>query len=461
MTISPLNTKDFMNISRERPPYRPVRKRVRDFEEVEMFLDEKQLNEQARRCMKCGIPFCHGTGCPLGNLIPDFNAAAAAGDWEFAWELLQTTSSFPEFTSRVCPALCEGSCTSGINFESVTIRLIEKSIIEKAFQNGWVQMNPPQKRNGRKIAIIGSGPAGLSAAVEMNKAGFEITVFEKNAVPGGLLRYGIPDFKLAKTVIDRRLALLRNAGIHFQCGTSIGSDISPQYLLKKYDAVIFATGSPIPRNLEIPGRELEGIHFALDFLQGQNRANAGELKTVPISAKNKKVVVIGGGDTGSDCLGTSWRQKAQSVLQIEIMPQAPEKRSPATPWPQFPLVYKTSSSHKEGGERRFNTNTVRFIGESGKLTGVEICPVEWTCGTFGRPIKFESVKDQKEIIPCDLALLALGFLKQSREQLLNAWNMEDSEKIYIAGDAASGPSLVVKAIANGRDIAANAIHNLT
>ncbi len=450
-----------MNISRERPPYRPVRKRVNDFEEVEIFLNENQLNEQARRCMKCGIPFCHGFGCPLGNLIPDFNAAAAAGDWEFAWELLQTTSSFPEFTSRVCPALCEGSCTSGINFEAVTIRLIEKSIVEKAFQHGWVKMNPPRTRNGKKAAVVGSGPAGLAAAVEMNKAGFETTIFEKNAAPGGLLRYGIPDFKLDKSIIDRRLTLMKSAGIHFQCGTAIGSDISPQYLLKKYDAVIFATGSPVPRDLKIPGRDLDGIHVALDFLQGQNRKNAGELESVPVSAENKKVLVIGGGDTGSDCLGTSWRQKAQSVLQIEIMPKAPEKRSPATPWPQFPLVYKTSSSHKEGGDRRFNINTLRFIGENGKLTGVEICPVEWIRDQFGRPKTFTPREDQKEIISCDLALLALGFLKQTREQMLQYWNLEDSEKIYIAGDAACGPSLVVKAIANGRDIAHLAIQNLT
>ncbi|MDD3586595.1 MAG: glutamate synthase subunit beta [Thermoguttaceae bacterium] len=459
--MSQTNTKDFMNISRERPPYRPAQKRVEDFEEVELFLDEKQLNEQARRCMKCGIPFCHGTGCPLGNLIPDFNAAAAAGDWDFAWELLQTTSSFPEFTSRVCPALCEGSCTSGISFEAVTIRLIEKAIVEKAFHDGRVSMNPPQSRNGQKVAVVGSGPAGLAAAVEMNKAGFEITVFEKNATPGGLLRYGIPDFKLAKSVIDRRLALMKSAGIRFQCGTAIGSDISPQYLLKKFDAVIFATGTPVPRDMNIPGRELDGIHFALDFLQGQNRRNAGELQTVPVSAEDKKVLVIGGGDTGSDCLGTCWRQKAQSVLQIEIMPKAPEERSAATPWPQFPLIYKTSSSHKEGGERRFNINTLRFLGENGKLTGVEICPVEWVRDQFGRPKTFTPLEDQKEFVPCDLVLLALGFLKQSREQMLQSLNMEDSGKIYIAGDAASGPSLVVKAIASGRDVANQAIQNMS
>lgn len=451
--MSECNPKDFMTIPRERSPYRSVIERINDFREVEEFLNQRQLNEQARRCMNCGIPFCHGTGCPLGNLIPDFNAAAARGDWEFAWELLQTTSSFPEFTSRVCPALCEGSCTAGINFKPTAIRLIEKSIVETAFQNGWVTMPAPEKRTGKKVAVVGSGPAGLSIAAELNKKGHSVTVFERNHRPGGLLRYGIPDFKLDKSVIDRRLTLMQSSGIEFFCDAAVGDDIAASYLLKKFDAVVFAIGTPTPRDLTLPGRELDGIHFALDFLGDQNRVLSGEIKQPKINARGKNVLIIGGGDTGSDCLGTSWRQSANSVVQIEIMPKAPEYRAAANPWPEYPRLFKTSSSHEEGGKRLFNMNTIRFLGRNGRVTGAEIAPVEWTFNPQGRPVSFENKIERMETIECDLILLALGFLRQDRKSLLDRFEIEDSERIFITGDTASGPSLVVKAIAAGRNTA--------
>ena len=364
-------SKDFMNIERIAHVYRPAAERVRDFNEVEAPLTTQQLAEQSARCMGCGIPFCHGTGCPLGNLIPDFNEAVHKGDWKQAWDLLSSTSSFPEFTSRICPALCEGSCTEGLNLEPVMIRQIEKAIVETAFANGWVKPSVPAKRTGKKVIIAGAGPAGLAAAVLLNQAGHSVTVYEKNKFPGGLLRYGIPDFKLNKEIIERRMRILEESGIEFVLGTEIGTDVSAEYLRKRCDALLITCGTPVPRDLKIPGRELKGIHFALEFLQGQNRVNSGELPGLPVSAKGKRVLVIGGGDTGSDCVGTANRQGARSVTQIEIMPRPPEKRSESTPWPNWPYILRTSSSHEEGCVRRWDI-------KAGSSTGKTVPSKAWT-----------------------------------------------------------------------------------
>lgn len=447
-------SKDFMNIERIAHVYRPAAERVRDFNEVEAPLTAQQLAEQSARCMGCGIPFCHGTGCPLGNLIPDFNEAVHKGDWKQAWDLLSSTSSFPEFTSRICPALCEGSCTEGLNLEPVMIRQIEKAIVETAFANGWVKPSVPAKRTGKKVIIAGAGPAGLAAAVLLNQAGHSVTVYEKNKFPGGLLRYGIPDFKLNKEIIERRMRILEESGIEFVLGTEIGTDVSAEYLRKRCDALLITCGTPVPRDLKIPGRELKGIHFALEFLQGQNRVNSGELPGLPVSAKGKRVLVIGGGDTGSDCVGTANRQGARSVTQIEIMPRPPEKRSESTPWPNWPYMLRTSSSHEEGCVRRWDIQSRKFNGKNGSVESVDIVPVRWTLSPFGKPLKFEELADKAETIEADLVLLALGFLKLDRAAMLERLKLADMPEVFIAGDSANGPSLVVRAIVDGRKTAA-------
>lgn len=447
-------SKDFMNIERIAHVYRPAAERVRDFNEVEAPLTAQQLAEQSARCMGCGIPFCHGTGCPLGNLIPDFNEAVHKGDWKQAWDLLSSTSSFPEFTSRICPALCEGSCTEGLNLEPVMIRQIEKAIVETAFANGWVKPSVPAKRTGKKVIIAGAGPAGLAAAVLLNQAGHSVTVYEKNKFPGGLLRYGIPDFKLNKEIIERRMRILEESGIEFVLGTEIGTDVSAEYLRKRCDALLITCGTPVPRDLKIPGRELKGIHFALEFLQGQNRVNSGELPGLPVSAKGKRVLVIGGGDTGSDCVGTANRQGARSVTQIEIMPRPPEKRSESTPWPNWPYILRTSSSHEEGCVRRWDIQSRKFNGKNGSVESVDIVPVRWTLSPFGKPLKFEELADKAETIEADLVLLALGFLKLDRAATLERLKLADMPEVFIAGDSANGPSLVVRAIVDGRKAAA-------
>ena len=447
-------SKDFMNIERIAHVYRPAAERVRDFNEVEAPLTAQQLAEQSARCMGCGIPFCHGTGCPLGNLIPDFNEAVHKGDWKQAWDLLSSTSSFPEFTSRICPALCEGSCTEGLNLEPVMIRQIEKAIVETAFANGWVTPSVPAKRTGKKVIIAGAGPAGLAAAVLLNQAGHSVTVYEKNKFPGGLLRYGIPDFKLNKEIIERRMRILEESGIEFVLGTEIGTDVSAEYLRKRCDALLITCGTPVPRDLKIPGRELKGIHFALEFLQGQNRVNSGELPGLPVSAKGKRVLVIGGGDTGSDCVGTANRQGARSVTQIEIMPRPPEKRSESTPWPNWPYILRTSSSHEEGCVRRWDIQSRKFNEKNGSVASVDIVPVRWTLSPFGKPLKFEELADKAETIEADLVLLALGFLKLDRAAMLERLKLADMPEVFIAGDSANGPSLVVRAIVDGRKAAA-------
>ena len=443
--------------------YRPVDQRRRDFDEVERALSFDELKGQAGRCMNCGIPFCHGAGCPLGNVIPEINAAVAAGNWEAAWNILSSTSFFPEFTSRVCPALCEGSCTDGIDGEPVMVRQLEKAVVEAAFRNGFVKPPKPQSRSGKSVAVIGGGPAGLAAATALNLAGHTVTVYEKNAAPGGLLRYGIPDFKLSKKMIDRRIALMEEAGIRFECGTEVGRDISGGYLARRHDATVLTIGTPQARDLAVPGREASGIHFALEFLQGQNRVLGRECAALPVNAAGKRVVVIGGGDTGSDCVGTSVRQGAASILQIEIMPKPPETRSPSTPWPQWPYLLRTSSSHREGGERRWNLATKRFCVEGGRVAGLEAVTVEWEFSPLGRPLTYRELPDSAEFIPADLVLLAMGFTGVAAEGVAAELGLAVDARgrvqpapergIFAAGDSASGASLVVRAIADGKRVA--------
>ena len=443
--------------------YRPVDQRRRDFDEVERALSFDELKGQAGRCMNCGIPFCHGAGCPLGNVIPEINAAVAAGNWEAAWNILSSTSFFPEFTSRVCPALCEGSCTDGIDGEPVMVRQLEKAVVEAAFRNGFVKPPKPQSRSGKSVAVIGGGPAGLAAATALNLTGHTVTVYEKNAAPGGLLRYGIPDFKLSKKMIDRRIALMEEAGIRFECGTEVGRDISGGYLARRHDATVLTIGTPQARDLAVPGREASGIHFALEFLQGQNRVLGRECAALPVNADGKRVVVIGGGDTGSDCVGTSVRQGAASILQIEIMPKPPETRSPSTPWPQWPYLLRTSSSHREGGERRWNLATKRFCVEGGRVAGLEAVTVEWEFSPLGRPLTFRELPDSAEFIPADLVLLAMGFTGVAAEGVAAELGLAVDARgrvqqapergIFAAGDSASGASLVVRAIADGKRVA--------
>ena len=438
--------------------YRNAEERRHDFQEVERPFTEAEIRSQMERCHNCGIPFCHGAGCPLFNQVPDFNAAAAAGDWKTAYDILSQTSYFPEFTCRVCPALCEGACCCGVDGEAVMVRQCEKMIIEKAFAAGWVQPVIPAGRNGKKIAVIGSGPSGLFTAEGLNRAGFSVTVFEANHRPGGLLRYGIPDFKLAKSVLDRRLAIMEREGIVFTTDTRIGEDISGTYLRRNFDAVVLAVGTPAARDLTIPGRELEGIHFALEFLQGQNRVNSGELSSVPVNAAGKDVLIIGGGDTGSDCAGTAIRQGAKSVRQIEIMPRPPEQRSESTPWPAWPWMLRTSSSHLEGCEREWNVASDRFIGKDGRVSGVEVHAVQWDFSPEGKPLKPAAAANTARTIKADLILLAMGFTGVPHEGLASELQLELTARngiiespdrhIYAVGDCANGASLVVRAMAD-------------
>ena len=442
--------------------YRPTEERSNDWREVERSLTDEELRDQTSRCMNCGQPFCHAYGCPLGNLVPDQNRAVAQGDWKRAYSLLSAHSDFPEFTSRICPALCEASCVHQLDEESVMIRQSEKRIIETAFSNGWVVPRPPESGNGKSVAIIGAGPAGLSAAVTLRRRGWSVTVYERRANIGGLLRYGIPCFKLDKALIDRRRKVLEAEGIKFVTGCEIGKDVSAEWLAKQNDAVVVAIGTPAARDLKIPGRELKGVHLALELLEGQNRFLTGEIPAAPISAKGKKVLVIGGGDTGSDCVGTSIRQGAMSVTQIEIMPKPPDERDASTPWPLWPYMLRTSSSHKEGCERRWNLNSLKFVGED-RVTGVEVETVEWEFTPEGRPAKFHSVPGTKELIVADLVFLAMGFtgvpttspivaqlgLSQTPRTALIP---DAARNVYCVGDCASGASLVVRALASGKSL---------
>lgn len=432
------NPKAFLNIPRQEAGYRPVHERVADYSEVEQTLNTSERKLQASRCMDCGVPFCHWA-CPLGNRPPEFQDALCKGDWRKAYEILSATNDFPEFTGRICPALCEKSCVLKLSIDSpVTIREDEAAVIEAAFREEYIV--PKQyKRNGKKVAVIGSGPAGLAAANRLNRRGYEVTVFERDEMIGGLLRYGIPNFKLGKNIIDRRLQIMEAEGIVFKTN----SEIDLTNLPAGFDAYAICTGTPQARDLAIPGRELSGIHFAMEMLAQQNRILAGQ--EIPekerITARGKHVLVIGGGDTGSDCIGTSHRQGALSVTQIEIMPKPPVGHNPATPWPQWPVVLKTSSSHEEGCTRRWCLNSNKFVGKNGKVTAVEVEEVEWIPATDGgRPTMKPTGK--KDTIKADLVLLAMGFLKPQMPEL--------PANAVVAGDAATGPSLVVKCIAAGQ-----------
>lgn len=435
------NPKAFLTIPRQEAGYRPIHDRITDVGEVEQTLNSSERKLQASRCMDCGVPFCHWA-CPLGNKQPEWQDALSKGKWEEAYKLLTATNDFPEFTGRICPALCEKSCVLKLSCESpVTIRENEAAIIEAAFREGYVKVVIPE-RNGKKVAVIGAGPAGLAAANQLNRKGYTVTVFDKMEAPGGLLRYGIPNFKLNKKIIDRRTHVMEEEGIQFQLNTEVDAKKLPA----GYDAYVISTGTPQARDLSIPGRELKGIHFALEMLAQQNQILAGMTfpKEELVSAKGKKVLVIGGGDTGSDCIGTSHRQGAISVTQIEIMPQPPVDHNPATPWPQWPIVLKTTSSHEEGCIRRWCLTSNKFIGKNGKVTGVEVEEVEWIpAADGGRPQMKPTGK--KEIIEADIVLLAMGFLKPQQPEF--------PENVFITGDAESGASLVVRAIAAGRKTA--------
>lgn len=436
------NPKAFLTIPRQEAGYRPVHDRINDFGEVEQTLNTSERKQQASRCMDCGIPFCHWA-CPLGNRPPEFQDALYKGKWKEAYEILSQTNDFPEFTGRICPALCEKSCVLKLAIDApVTIREDEAAIIEAAFREGYIKPRT-YPRNGKKVAVVGSGPAGMAAANQLNRMGYEVTVFEKDEYVGGLLRFGIPNFKLNKAIIDRRAEIMEAEGITFKTSTPI--DV--EHLPEGFDAYCICTGTPQARDLDIPGRDLKGIHFALEMLAQQNRVLGGQAfsKEERINAKGKHVLVIGGGDTGSDCIGTSNRQGAASVTQIEIMPKPPVGHNPATPWPQWPVVLKTSSSHEEGCTRRWSLTSNRFIGtKDGRVCGVEVEEVEWIPSPDGgRPIMRPTGK--KETLKADLVLLAMGFLKPQQPAF--------ASNVFVAGDAATGASLVVRCIAGGRKAA--------
>ncbi len=470
----------FLEFTRELPAKKPVQERLSNYNEfIERYPDEK-LNQQASRCMNCGVPFCHN-GCPLGNVIPEFNDAVYHKEWEQAYQILSSTNNFPEFTGRICPAPCETACVLGINQPAIAIEEIEKHIIEIAFEKGLVKARKPNIRTGKRVAVVGSGPAGLAAAAQLNYAGHTVTVFERDDAPGGLLRYGIPDFKLEKWVVERRVKLMEEEGVIFRCNSNVGVNVNINDLLRDFHAIVLAGGSTVPRDLAIPGRELNGVHYAMQFLKQQNKRNAGinpmanqliesNIYTEDILASGKNVVVIGGGDTGSDCVGTSNRQGAISVTQFELLPKPPEGRTPYMPWPTYPMVLKTSTSHEEGVDRRWAVATKEFIGdENGNLKAVKIVDLEWSVGDDGRPSRFVERPGSEREIPCELALLAMGFVQPQKEGLLNELGVELDErgnvkaseadyrsnilKIFTCGDMRRGQSLVVWAISEGRECA--------
>jgi len=462
----------FIEFTRELPDKVPVQERINNYNEFIKKYPEDKLNRQAARCMNCGVPFCHH-GCPLGNIIPEFNDAVYRKDWQEAYDILNSTNNFPEFTGRICPAPCETSCVLGINQPPVTIEEIEKHIIEIAFEKGFVKPRKPNVRTGKKVAVVGSGPAGLAAAAQLNYAGHLVTVFERDDKPGGLLRYGIPDFKLEKWVVERRIKLMEDEGIIFQCNANVGVNIKVNDLLREYHAIILAGGSTIPRDLSIPGRELKGVHFAMEFLTQQNKRVANNsLNGEGIWATNKNVVVIGGGDTGSDCIGTSNRHHAKSITQFELLPKPPDDRTPFMPWPTYPMVLKVTSSHEEGADRKWAITTKEFLGDdNGNLRALKVADLEWAITEDGKPAKFVEVSGSEREIPCELAFLAMGFLYPQRDGLLNELGVELDErgnvrasekfykssinKVFTAGDMRRGQSLVVWAISEGRECARN------
>lgn len=466
----------FLEFARELPKKRDPQERIHDYKEIEKPFSEQDSQRQAARCMDCGTPFCH-SGCPLGNIIPEFNDAVYEQNWAYAYEILSSTNNFPEFTGRICPAPCEASCVLGINKPPVAIEFIEKSIAEAAFERGYVIPKPPKTRTGKRVAVVGSGPAGLAAAAQLNKAGHVVTVFERADQIGGLLRYGIPDFKLEKWTIDRRLAVMEAEGVTFRTNVDVGVDITAKDLQDQFDLVMLTGGSTVPRDLQIPGRDLKGVYPAMEFLSQQNKRVANrpvqvDHRGVPYSdgelwATDKNVIVIGGGDTGSDCVGTSNRHGAASVTQIELMPMPPKERAASTPWPNWPMMLRTSTSHEEGCERYWSINTKAFIGdENGNLKALRIVDLEWQ-NENGR-MQMVEVPDSERDIPCELALLAAGFLHPQHNGLLDDLGVDYDErgnvkavnyqtttnpKVFAAGDMRRGQSLVVWAISEGREAA--------
>jgi glutamate synthase (NADPH/NADH) small chain len=452
----------FKEYTRELPTRRPVDERVKDYFEVYENFGEDKVRTQASRCMDCGIPFCH-TGCPVNNIIPDWNDLVYQDEWKEAIRVLHSTNNFPEFTGRICPAPCETACVLGINEPPVTIKVIEKTIIEHAWNQGWIKPEPPEARTGKRVAVIGSGPAGLAAAQQLNRAGHFVTLFEKADRIGGLLRYGIPDFKMEKHVLDRRLAQMTEEGVVFQTSAHIGGNIPAEDLRKEFDAILISAGAENPRDLKVPGRELKGIHFAMEFLPQQNKKVAGDQVPGQILATGKRVVIIGGGDTGADCLGTSHRQGAKSVVQFEIMPKPPQDRAPSTPWPMWPMQLRTESSHEEGGHRDWAAATTHFSGdEQGNVKRLHAIRV-------GPPAKFEPRKGTEFDMDADLVLLAMGFMGPVKNGMLEQFGVELDARgnvstsssymssvsgVFAAGDARRGQSLVVWAIAEGRNAAA-------
>ena len=458
----------FLEIGRELPERRPVAERVKDWREINRELPEEKVRAQGARCMDCGIPFCH-KGCPLGNIIPDWNDLVYRNRWREALDRLLATNNFPEFTGRLCPAPCEGSCVLGINSDPVTIKQIELEIIEHAFRHGWVKPEPPLVRTGKSVAVVGSGPCGLAAADQLNRAGHRVTVFERADRIGGLLRYGIPEFKLEKGILDRRLKLMTAEGIIFRPNAEVGVNISVEELRSEFDAILLAGGATLPRDLKVPGRDLDGIHFAMEYLPQDNRRCEGD--TVPeatlISAKGKRVVIIGGGDTGADCLGTAHRQGAASVTQFELLPRPPASRTPDNPWPLWPNIFRVSTAHEEGGERDYCISTRRFSGDEGRVKRLHGVRVEFTPGPNGRPTMRELPGTEFEM-DVDLVFLAMGFLGPERNTMLAQLGVTITERgtvaadankmtgipgIFAAGDTARGQSLVVWAIAEGRQAA--------
>lgn len=473
----------FLEFTRELPAKKPVQDRLQHHQEfIERFAEDK-LNQQAARCMNCGVPFCH-SGCPLGNVIPEFNDAVYKKDWREAYDILSSTNNFPEFTGRICPAPCESACVLGINQPPVAIEEIEKHIIEIAFDKGFVQPRKPNVRTGKKVAVVGSGPAGLAAAAQLNYAGHTVTVFERDDTPGGLLRYGIPDFKLEKWVVERRIKLMEEEGVVFKCHSNVGVNVSINDLLREFHAIVLAGGSTVPRDLKVPGRELKGVHFAMDFLKQQNKRNASKdplahaqiesnIYSEEIFASGKNVVVIGGGDTGSDCVGTSNRHGAASVTQFELLPKPPESRTAFMPWPTYPMVLKTSTSHEEGADRKWAIATKEFIGDGkGNLKAVKVVELEWKTTADGRAAEFVERPGSEREIACELALLAMGFVHPQHAGLINELGVDLDErgnvkatdrnyqtninKVFAAGDVRRGQSLVVWAISEGRECARKA-----
>ncbi len=459
--------KGFLRYKRKKTGYRPIEKRILDYKEVELALTPDDIIQQAARCIDCGIPFCHGVGCPLGNNIPEFNDMIYKGRWQKACQLLHSTNNFPEITARVCPAPCETACTLAINDEPVFIRQIEFQIVERGFENGWIKPVIAKQKTGKKVAVIGSGPAGLAVAQQLARAGHSVVVFEKNEKVGGLLRYGIPDFKLEKQVIDRRLAQLAAEGVEFQTGIEVGKDISANYLRKMFDCICLAMGSGEPRDLAVTGRGYENVVFAIDYLSLQNKLCSGEqtgsVKTV--SAKDKTVVVIGGGDTGSDCVGTARRQGAKKIYQLEILPKPPDTRPDDTPWPTWPRTMRTSSSHEEGCERTWAVKTTKLSGTETNVSELHGCQVEWLKTSRGWNIK--EIPSTEFSIKTDLVILALGFLHVKHDGLVQSLKLKlddngniaandfqtSEQDVFVAGDSTLGASLVVKAIDTGRKAA--------